>query len=208
MTCLTHPDRDKVVDCSVCDRALCSECLYYANSAPYCHSCVTMVEREFLAMQKRRRKRTILAIPTGVAVGIVAVLGWRWFMFETGFGMMMFTPMVMVGVILGVAVMMCQIAGARSLKLFTAGAILAVAIMLGEEHIEYDYAIYNTAQQSGLTAEKLLRVVEDYTYVDHLKTRGIYSYFFFAVGIFLTWRRLWPMSNDELILIRPDDIKT
>ena len=206
-SCLTHPDQEKVTDCSVCGHALCRACLYYADGDPYCLSCVSMVEREFETEQKKRTRRAVLSMPVGLSIGVATVLGWRWLMFQTAFGMMMLTPMIMIVVILGMAVLMCRIAGARSQMLFAAGAVLAIGIMLGEEYIEYDYAIYQTAQQGTLSAENLLRVVEKNTYVDHLQSRGIFTYFFFGVGIFLTWRRLWPLSKDEFIIIRPEDIE-
>ena len=81
-----------------------------------------MVEREYQDRQKSITRRTALSFPVGLIIGAAAVLGWRWLMFQTGFGMMMFTPMVMIGVIVGMAVIMCRIAGARGVPLFGAGA--------------------------------------------------------------------------------------
>ena len=206
MPCTSHPDRDEVTACSVCGQALCKECLFYANSDPYCHSCVSMLEREHAETQKKRARRTILSAPVGIVIAVAAVAGWRWVMLQTAFGMALFTPIVMIGIILGVGWILVRMAGARSLILFGVGIVLAVGVMLGGEYIMYDYKLYSAAQQ-GLSAEKLLRYAEQNTFEMHLKGLGILDYPYFLFGIFLVWRRLWPVKSDELVVVRPAELE-
>ena len=206
MPCTTHPNRNEVTACSVCDQALCQECLFYANSDPYCHSCVSILEREHVQTHKKRVRRTILSVPVGMVIAAVGVASWRWAMLQTAFGMALFTPFVTMGIILGVAWILVRVTGGRSLTLFGVGVVLAVGVMLGGEYIMYDYKLYSAASQ-GLSAEKLLRYAEQNTFEMHLKRLGILDYPFFLFGIFLVWRRLWPAKTDELVVVRPAELE-
>jgi hypothetical protein len=167
---------------------------------------VTILEREHVEMQKKRVRRTILSVPVGVVIAVAAVASWRWLMLQTGFGMALFTPIVMIGYVLGVAWILVRMTGSRSLVLFGVGIVLAVGIMLGGEYVMYDYKLYSAAQQ-GLSAEKLLRYAEQNTYAMYLKGLGVLDYFYFLAGIFLVWRRLWPVKTDELVVIRPAELE-
>lgn len=203
-TCTLHPERESVAECTNCGKGICPSCLYYADSDPYCRDCVAELEKAYAVQRKSLRRRTLLAGLAGSVVAVAAVLGWQWGMFRTGFGMAMLTPFLMFLVVIGLSFGMLRIAGSRTPLLFGIGVFLTLWLMGGGEYIMYDYELYRAAQQ-GLSAEKLYRFKDEYTFANHLTKMGVFDYAFMLLALVSVWRRLWPFRTDELVILRPSD---
>ena len=203
MICTTHPDKQAVGNCSICNKALCSACLYYADGDPYCQDCVSELGREHEMMQKQNRRQMRIAAIAGAVVSVAGVMGWQRLMFYTGFSMAMFTPIAMFCLAFGVAMLMLRIAHQRSKMLFSFGAVYAVGIMLGSERIDYDYSLYQQAR-SGLSAEKLLEFTQQNTYIAYLNRMDPFDYAFILLCVVMIWRRLWSARSDELVILGPE----
>lgn len=203
MTCAEHPDKEAAVSCCVCNRALCTDCLYYADGEPYCQDCAGELEREYEVIKQKNMRMTMVAGTVGAIVSVVGVLGWQRLMFMTNFGMAMFTPIIMFCLAFGVAMMMVRITDHRSKLLFAIGAIYAVGIMLGSERIEYDYLIHQQAQ-NGLSAERLLAYTQENTYIAYLNRMDPFDYAFIMLCLVMIWRRLWSSRSDDLVILTPE----
>lgn len=202
MSCTVHPERDSFADCSTCSQGLCRDCLYYANSEPYCANCLSEVEKAFAQEQKARKTRTLVAGTVGSAVAVTAVLGWQWLLFRTQFSAALLTPFLMYTMVVVLALVMARVARTRNYLVFGAGAVLALGMMLGGEYLTYQYELFREGQK-GLSAEDLYRFKETFSFADHLKRLGPFDYCFILLAVLWTWRRLWPSRLDELAIIRP-----
>lgn len=202
MACANHPDREQKAACYRCGKPLCEACLYYANSDPCCETCVSDLQREFLAEQRTRSRRMALTVLIGAAVSAGGVAAWEWGMNQTRFEMALFTPFVMIGIIFGAALLMRRVLRQGSKALFAVACLFTLGVLLRGEYIIYKSTLYRAAAQ-GLSAEQLLRFSETHTYWSHLKQLGPFDYLFVLAALFLTWRRLWPLRSAGLDIVRP-----
>ncbi len=202
MPCSVHPDTASFADCSNCGQGLCRDCLYYANSEPYCVNCIAEVEKAFAQEQKTHRTRSIVSGLVGFTLAVTTVLSWEWILFKWQFGPALFTPFLMYIMVVVLTLVMARVARTRNYLVFGIGAVLALGMMLGGEYLTYQYELFRTGQQ-GLSAEKLYRFKETYSFADHLKRLGAFDYCFIVLAVLWTWRRLWPSRSDELAIIRP-----
>lgn len=202
MPCNVHPDTASFAECSNCGQGLCRDCLYYANSEPYCGSCLAELEKEFAQEKKTQTTRSLLAGVVGVALAVTTVLGWQWILFRTKFGAALFTPFLMYLMVIVLALVMARVSRSQSHLVFGTGAVLALGMMLGGEYLTYQYTVFREGQK-GLSAEKLFRFTETFSFADHLEQLGPFDYCFILLAVLWTWRRLWPSRPGELAIIRP-----